>query len=289
MSQLIAVTWSGLIIGSEYAVLGVSFVICYRALKVVNLAVGSTFVMAGLFAATMQQNGIPVSATLVITGVVCALLLPLQEVGMLRFLRGTSPSYQMLSTLAFATILQGLSVAIFGRDPLSGGEFIPGGSKPVGILHADRDSVAFVACVALMALLAGLYLTRTKVGRASCAAADDPDAARMLGINVTPLRVTALLATGLLIGLSAVPFMAGATVDFTQGLPISLLGFVAAAMFGFESVLGALVGGWIFGIAAALATAYVSSVFGEAIPFSALVVMLLVGRRLNLFPKALTA
>lgn len=284
IEQVGSIAWSGLWIGSEYAAIGVALVVSYRAAKIVNMAVGGVLIFSAMLAAALQMHGVspPLAA---IAAIAAAVLLSLgQEVLVLQRLASAPPATLLLSSLATAVLLSGLSAVFFGRDPVNGQGILPARDASIGGIHASLDSVVFVAGVVVTSLISWWFCAGTRAGRAMCAASDDPDAARMLGISVWPLRRAGMAIVGLSVGIAGPLLIPLTVVNFTQGLPLTLLGFIAAAIFGYESVPGAVVGGWLFGILNAFGIAYVSSVFGDAVAFIALIAMLLGGRYVRFLP-----
>jgi branched-chain amino acid transport system permease protein len=273
MHRLLNVTWSGIWIGCEYAVLGVALVLNFRAGRVVNIAVGQVFVFAALLAATLQDDGFDPSVALVAATLAAGAVAGVQDRLLLQRLRRATPATLLLATVGFATLLSGLCVVLFGRDPISGAGIAPDGTTELGPWRTSWHALIFVVATVVTVGIVWLVIARTAAGRAMTAAGHDPGAAAMLGINVGLLRTGAVVTAGVLLGLAGALFLPLGVVDFSLGLRLTLFGFVAAAISGYESVPGALLGGWAFGIIDALGTAYLSSTFGLFFTFSALIVL----------------
>jgi branched-chain amino acid transport system permease protein len=101
----------------------------------------------------------------------------------------------------------------------------------------------------------------------------------MLGINVWRLRVLAMAFAGLSAGMGGVLFIPTGVLDFSLWLPFTLFGFVAAAVAGYHSFWWTFLASLGFGIVSEMGTAYISSVFSQAIAFGILAVAVLVGQR----------
>ena len=281
MDQFLNVTWSGIWIGCEYAVIGVALVLNFRAGRVVNLAVGEVFVFAFLLAAWLQEGGLSPLLAMLAAVVVGAALTGGQDYLLLQRLRRSTSATLLLATLGVSTLLSGIAVVVFGRDPTSGEGIVRDGTVAFGPVRTNWPTIVFVAAVVALIMFAWWSTSKTETGRAMAAAGHDAGAAAMLGINVPRLRLMATAGSGAMLGITGALFLPLGVLDFSLGLRLTLFGFVAAALAGYESVPGALIGGWTFGIVDALGTTYVSSTFGLFFTFSALIVIALATQRIR--------
>ena len=286
LAQLLNVGWSGIWLGTLYGAIGVGLVLSFRSARLVNLSLGPVLVFGGMLAAWVQTHGGTTAGGVLAASAAGAALSLAQETAMLRRLRGASGSMLLLATLSASIIVAGLIVIFFGRDPVTG-EGLVGGSLSLGGWSASWDSIVFVAVVVGASTLLWAFAEASPYGKAVSASGHDPAAAAMLGIDVRLLRSLVMGLTGGLVGLAGGLFLPLAVLDFSIGLRLTLFGFVAGAVFGYESLPGALLGGWLFGLLDAFGTAYVSSVFSEAVAFGALLVLIVAGRRLLLFESIL--
>lgn len=285
LDKLLNVGWSGIWLGCQFAAIGLGLVLSFRAARVINLSLGALFVFTALLAATLQAKGWPASSAALLAVAVGLALSLAQEHFLLRRLEGVTPSILLLATLAVATTLSGLSAVFFGRDPLTGKGLVASGEMAVGGWHATWNSIVFVGLITALALAVWLFAARSTWGKAMGAAGDDPGAARMLGIDIWRLRLTGLGLAGLVVSAAGVVSLPLNVVDFSLGLRFTLFGFVAAAALGYESAPGALIGGLVFGLLDAYGTAYVSSIFAQAITFGALIALVVAARRLGVMPS----
>jgi len=273
MDRFLNVTWSGVWIGCEYAAIGVALVVNFRAARVVNVAVGQVFVFTALLAAWLQADGTDPWVALLAALVVGGAITGGQDYLLLQRLRWATPATLLLATVGVSTLLSGAAVVFFGRDPISGKGVVSEGSFELGPWRTSWNTVLFVASVIVLVLALWWLSAKTDVGRATSAAGHDAGAAAMLGINVPLLRLTATAGSGVLLGVAGALFLPLGVLDFSLGLRLTLFGFVAAAISGYYSVPGALIGGLTFGVVDALGTAYLSSTFGLFFTFSALIII----------------
>ena len=281
MGHFLNVAWSGVWLGSAYAAVAVALVVSYRAARIVNMAVGALFVFAALFAGALQGLGVepPVAA---VAAVVCVVLLAMgQEVFVHRPIAGASPQILLLGTLAVAIVLSGVSAILFGRDPVTGVGLVSTSAIGLGAWHTNSDVVTLVGAVVVVVALGSWAFESSRSGKVISAIGVDAGAAQLLGINVWRWRLVAMAFVGFLVGVAGVLFLPLGVLDFSQGLTFTLYGFVAAAIVGYYGIRRAMLGGWAFGIVSALGSAYVSSVFSQAVTFGILASAVLIGQRLN--------
>jgi branched-chain amino acid transport system permease protein len=117
----------------------------------------------------------------------------------------------------------------------------------VGLSISNGDVLAIVATVPLVLLLT-TFVSRSRIGKAMRATAQDPEAARLMGINVdTTISFTFLLG-GLLAGAAGLIYaLYQTTVWYFQGFQAGLIAFTAAVMGGIGNLRGAVLGGLIIG------------------------------------------
>lgn len=281
MAQFLNIVWSGIWLGSAYSALAVALVVSYRAARVVNMAVGALFVFAALLAQWLQSKGLAVGLAAVAGAWAAVALAAGQEAFVLRRVAAAPPQIRLLGTLAVAIALSGVTATLFGRDPVTGAG--PAGTADIrlGGWHTNANALMIILATLLVVLIVWGALEHSRVGKAIGAIGVDPGAAEMLGIDVWRWRLVAMAIAGLLAGGAGVLFLPLGVLDFSQGLSLTLYGFVAAAIAGYYGIARALIAGWVFGVISALGTAYVSSVFSQALTFGILAVAVLIGQRLS--------
>jgi branched-chain amino acid transport system permease protein len=134
-------------------------------------------------------------------------------------------------------------------------------------------AVLVVAIAAMLALQ--LLMNRTLLGRQMQAAAQNPLAARILGVPVERMILYTFLINGALVALASLLITPIYLAKFTNGETLGLAAFVAAIVGGFNQIRGAIVGGLLLGVLDNLAAAYVSTQYRGAIPMLLLIVIIL--------------
>jgi branched-subunit amino acid ABC-type transport system permease component len=149
-----------------------------------------------------------------------------------------------------------------------------------GLLHLPGGTTMPVRVLGVLALglLAGLLaerlLRRTRLGAALRAVADDPDAARLCGVDVRRVVLLAFVLTGLLAGLAGLLDAPGRAVSVDDGVVLGLSAMAAALLGGLGSVRGALVGGLAVGLLQAVAVWAGGAALQDVAPLSLLVLLL---------------
>jgi branched-chain amino acid transport system permease protein len=137
-----------------------------------------------------------------------------------------------------------------------------------------REVLIWVIAVALMLAL-HLFVSRTRLGKAMRATAQDAEAARMMGVDVDRVIVTAFFLGSALAGAAALIF--GLYYNFTSfiiGYTAGLRAFTAAVLGGIGSVTGAMVGGVLIGLIESLGGHFLAVRWADVIIFSILVLVL---------------
>jgi branched-subunit amino acid ABC-type transport system permease component len=281
MDQFLNVAWSGVWLGSADGCVAIALIASFRSARLINISVGAVFVFAALLMAWLRTKGLNAPLSVGVSTVAAVAICALQERFILRRIADASPVVRLLGTLSVAIVLTGVCAVWFGRDPVTAPGLGHGIPLTIGPLHSSVDVILSVAGAFALTAFGSLLFDRTMIGHAVTAAGADAGAARMLGIDVWKLRMIAMGFAGLASGLGGALFIPGGVLDFSQGLSLTLYGFVAATVAGFERPFAALAAAIAFGVTSQLGTAYISSVFSQAIAFGILAAVVLIGQRMN--------
>ncbi|MGD0724653.1 MAG: branched-chain amino acid ABC transporter permease [Spirochaetia bacterium] len=238
-------------LGSTYALLALGMVIVYGILKLVNFAYGELIMITGysLFVLTLGPH-LPWIIMAVLAVGVAVLTSYLTERVAFRPVRSNSLTAMLITSFAVSTLLQNAALLIISPrargvplpDVFSESAVIWGQSVPI------RSLLAIVTSLLLLGLLV-LLLRRTVLGIALRAASDNFRMTRMLGVPANLVISVAFAISGLLAGVVGL-FWVGRTASVTPtiGAAPLLVAFVATVIGGMRSLLGAVVGGYIYGI-----------------------------------------
>ena len=145
----------------------------------------------------------------------------------------------------------------------------------IGGVAVSRGDVLAIAITIPLVLLLTTFVARSRLGKAMRATAQDPDAARLMGINVdTTISLTFLLG-GLLAGSAGLIYLLyQTTVWYFQGFTAGLIAFTAAVMGGIGNLRGAVLGGLIIGCIQQLAENRIGAQWTTAVVFGYLVMIM---------------
>ncbi|MGB7041692.1 MAG: ABC transporter permease [Xanthobacteraceae bacterium] len=275
MIQFVQICIGGLADGSLYALIALGFSLIYQVTGALNLAQGGFCVFAALVCYTMGQEwGVPL-----LLAVPAAVLFTSgfgRAIGAMSFVPGLSKlsnANLLMLTAGLLTMIEGLTLIIWGSQPYSLMPFTGHNPTRVGDILVPTQSLWVFGTTAFV--IAGLWLlvARTNLGRALRACAENPAAASLMGIDVKRMTLLSFGLATLIAAVAGVVVAPTTSLQFDTGHLFTNFGFIAAVIGGMASFPGAIVGGLLLGVVTALATAYLSSLFANAI---ALIILLAV-------------
>jgi branched-chain amino acid transport system permease protein len=270
------VIWAGLAVGAIYAITALAYTIVFVPSGTFNFA-QAFFVMLGTFLAytTLVTWNLPVVVAVLVCGAMAGAAGYLEERIALRPIRGKGSHAELVTTVGAGFVLTGISQLVWGTSPLTVPFFMSNSSiDALGGRIRPNDVILIVLAVVLAGGL-WLFSRRSIIGLASLAAADDPDAAQLKGINVTRLSGLAVVAACALSGLVG-PLIAPKTFAITSlGSSLVIVAFVAVVLGGFGSFIGAALGGFLMGLIEALGGRYLGVNYGNILILGVLIAVLL--------------
>lgn len=273
MQQLI----NGLSLGSIYALLALGYTMIYGIVKIIHFAHGDVY-MLGAFFGYYTINVWHFNFIMALFGsmIFCALVGMLIEFVAYRPLRHSSRIAVLITAIGVSYFLENGMSVLFSGDTRDFPQVI----KQVnyewfGIRITNIQLLIFATTIILMIILQ-LIVKKTKMGRAMRAAAADPVAAELMGINING-TISFVFAIG-----SAMAGAAGVliglyynSIEPTMGLTPGIKAFVAAVVGGVGSIPGAAVGAVIIGCMESLMQAIGFSAFKDAAVYVVLIIVLL--------------
>ncbi len=273
---------NGLSLGSIYALIALGYTMVYGIVKLINFAHGDILMVGAyvgyfvLRAAGTTPAGL--AAAFICAMIVCGVLAVLIERFAYKPLRSAPRLNSLITAIAVSLILQnGARVLPFvGPNPREYPTLATVNIN-LGIISVSNIQLIVILLSAVLMVILNYIINHTKTGKAMRAVSYDMQAASLMGISVdrtiafTFALGAVLAAAGGVLYASAYP-----QIDPTMGTMPGLKAFVAAVLGGIGSVPGAMLGGYILGIAETLTKGFLSSQFADAISFSILIIILLV-------------
>ncbi|OZI69431.1 branched-chain amino acid ABC transporter permease [Bordetella genomosp. 2] len=269
---------SGLVTGSVYALLAIAVVIIFKTTDVPNFAQGEIFMLGGYIALfLMLVAGWRYAAAIVVTlAAVAALSGLFQRVVMERVIASKGVGVQLvIATLGLAYALKGLvRQSGLGDTPRSLPSLLPGDPVIIGDAVLTTLDLAIFATAVLVMLLLFAMFAYTRAGKAMRAVGMNPKAARLVGVNLPRIRMMVWALSGLISAVAALLITRKILITPDIG-HIAILAYAAAIVGGINSVPGAVLGGFVIGIAENLVGLFVSTNAIVVAPFVAIMVVLL--------------
>jgi branched-chain amino acid transport system permease protein len=275
--------FSGLALGSMYALVALGYNITYATSRTVNFSQGQS-VMVGAVALYALHVGAGWPLPVAIPGSLLALALLgviVERVAVRPFLASSSVAW-LLSTIAVGIIAENVAMVLFGKDARAFPS--PLTVRPWTLLGAGvypQELLVPVAGIALMALVE-LGFRRTLAGKALRAVAFSHDAAGLMGIDVRRTITAAYALSSILAGIAGILLAPLLNVSATMGTTMGLKAFAVAIIGGIESARGIVVAGILYGLFEAVVAGYLGTGVREILGF-ALVILVLLLRPWGLF------
>lgn len=277
MAQLVI---NGLAMGCIYALVALGFLLIYQAVGALNFAQGELVMLSAFLGISLAVGlQLPLPLAFVLTIALMALVGWLFQRIAYYPLRDKPFIAVIISTLGVGIALRNGVQLLWGPLPLSFPSLV--GSEPIRVAgSAILPQHLFIIAVTLVLLAAQyLFFTRTALGHQLQATAQDPEAARLMGIRVSRMiAFTFMLSAALacVAGLLLAPIF---FVTTDMGGMVMLKAFVASIIGGFGSIPGAILGALFLGVMETFVASYISSAYKDAFAFLILILVLFVWPR----------
>ena len=254
----------GLLSGVMYSLVAIGFVLIYKTSGVLNFAQGAQLLFAALTFVSLVERGVAFSLALVLTFALMVLLGLTIERTVLRPLVNQPPITLFMATLGLSYVIEGVAQLVWGTQVHALELGIA--DEPLqffGIMVSTFDLFAAATAGVMVALLSAFF-RYTRVGLAFRAVADDTYAAIAVGLRLPRIWATVWAAAGVIALVAGLLWGARLGVQFSlslvvlKALPVLVLG-------GFDSILGAIVGGLVIGALEKLAEVYIGPFVGGGI------------------------
>lgn len=267
----IQVIWEGFVAGVLYSLIALGFVLIFKASGVFNFAQGIMVVFAALALVGLHEMGVPAWIALIMTlGIMYFLAWGIERV-VLRNLVNQNDAILLMATIGLSLLLAGFGETVFGGEPKSMIHRELGLSTGStdwevfgGIVIFQHIDIAAAVIAALMVLGLAIFFSKTRIGRALRAVADDHQAALSVGISLNQIWVIVWFAAGVVALVTGIMWGARSDVSFALEI-IALKALAVLILGGFTSIPGAIVGGLIIGIGEKLFEVYWGGLFGGGV------------------------
>ncbi|MFF2654400.1 branched-chain amino acid ABC transporter permease [Streptomyces sp. NPDC058045] len=262
---------NGLLLGSMYGLIAIGYTMVYGIVQLINFAHGEIFMTGGFGALTVWlslPDGTTMWLALPLMLIGAIVVSTLIAVGAERFayrpLRGAPRLAPLITAIGLSLALQQAVWAWYpGAKSARTFPEIPGGPFHLGSVTIQTGDIFLISAAPVSMLILGWFVMKTRVGRGMQATAQDPDTAKLMGINTDRVIVIAFALGAAFAGIAAVAYgLKYGQVNFKMGFILGLKAFTAAVLGGIGNIYGAMIGGVVLGVAEALTTAYVTDIPG---------------------------
>ena len=276
MDLLAQLAVNGLVNGSHYALLALGFGLIFGTTRVVHFAYGPVYALsaygcwlAAALGAPLWLAGLAGIATGAIAGVLAYLVVyrPFEK-------RGSSTLVVLIASLGLFIVLENAIGVVFGTDT----KVVP--SPPSGIflwgpLVVTGVQLAQVIALVVVAGAVGIYLTRTRMGKAVLAMTDSVEMARIVGIDTARVSVIAFALGSAIAAVPACLILVKDGATAHMGFLAVFMAFVSVVVGGVGSLRGAVLGGLALGLVESTGMIRIPTEWQSSVAFVVLFVVLL--------------
>ncbi|SHK06958.1 amino acid/amide ABC transporter membrane protein 1, HAAT family [Marinobacter antarcticus] len=273
-SEFLQYLFTGITIGATYALIALGFTLIYNASHVINFAQGEFLMIGGMATVSMTAMGVPMLLAIVLAVALAGLL----GIALQRFAIAPAKNADVVTliiiTIGASIFIRGLAQLIWGKEYHVMPNF--SSDEPIEIFGAvlNNQSLWVLGVGAVLVAVLVYFFTRTLTGKAILATSMNKDAARLVGIRTQVVLMLAFMVSALLGSIAGIVVAPITFTSYDIGIILGLKGFVAAAIGGLGSGMGAVVGGLALGVVEAMAAGYLSSDYKDAVAFSMILVVL---------------
>ena len=271
---------NGLLASGIYALFAVGFTMIFGIMGVLNMA-HTDFAMAAALAIVWAVSAgvAPLPAVMMAVIVTVGIALTVERFAMRpgrRFKGEAAIEMPLIATIGAGMVLQNGAALLFGNKVIFFPWHLPAFMNVGGYLVSQGLLISAVAAVILLVLLE-LMVARTSFGRQIRAVAQNPNAAKIMGINTNRVIVTTVALTAALAGIAGA--LVGLSYGFVaplMGIPYAIKGLVAMIIGGVGSLRGAALGAVLIGVVEAVAVTYFGSQTKDFAVFAVLLAVLVI-------------
>ena len=269
----------GIAMGCIYSLIALGYNMLIRAMNLLHFAQGEVM-MVGALAGVALVSGlhVPYLAAIPLVMVICAALaLSLDAVAYRPVRRRRVPVINLIiATLGVSIVLSNAAILVWGAEPIRYPPIYRASALMVGPLRVPPQFLAPLVVGGALMIGLQLFFTHTLTGMAMRAAAQDPETARLMGINIDRMIQYTFAISGAMGGAAGALLGPIIFASFNMGEVIGIKAFVAATLGGLGSMPGAMVGGILFGVIETFGALFISSGYKDALGYAVMIAILLV-------------
>jgi branched-chain amino acid transport system permease protein len=273
-TQILQYIFTGLTIGSIFAMVGLGFNIIYNSTDIINFAQGEFVMIGGMVMISLTKGlKIPMIPAFFLTIIIVSIVGILFERLAINPLSNPSIITLIIITIGASIVFKGMAMLIWGKDTFILPAFT--GETPiiVGGAVIIPQSLWVLGITLLVVIGLAIFFEKTLLGKAMRACATNRKAAGLMGINVKHMVMFSFALSAAIGAVAGVIITPISLMEYQRGTMLAIKGFAAAILGGLGSGAGSVIAGFIIGVMESMGAGFISSGYKDAI---ALVVLLLV-------------
>ena len=272
METLLQQIVNGLVVGSVYALVALGYTMVYGILGLINFAHGDVLMVGALMALQVivyvqktwpDLGAIPtLLAGLAVSVPVCMMIGYIVERAAYRRLRNAPKLAPLITAIGVSFLLQTLAMIIWGRSYHSFPQLISTTPlQPIEGVFITPVQLSILVISALLMVGLILLVTKTKMGRAMRATAENHRVASLMGVDTNRIISTTFIIGSALAAIAGVMFSSNYGIaHYAMGFTPGIKAFTAAVLGGIGNLGGAMVGGIVLGLVESIGAGYIEQI-----------------------------
>lgn len=277
MSQILQYIFSGITVGSIYAIVAIGFSLIYSTTGILNFAQGEFVMLGGMIAVTLSNHA-PLPVAVIGAVAIVALCGGLLEMVFFRPLRSHSLLHMIVITIGLSIVIQEAALHIWDEKVRQLAYFTGNEVSSVKLLGASLAPQVFwvLGMTAVVVLTLHVFLRYTLIGKAMRACSSNADAAMLAGINTANMRMLSFVLSAALGATAGCVISPISMTQYDMGTGLAIKGFAGAILGGLGHPMGAVLGGLLVGLLESLSVSLLPAAYKDATAFAILVMTLFV-------------
>jgi branched-chain amino acid transport system permease protein len=266
---------SGVGLGSMYGLLALGFYVTYAVSSTVNFAQGSSMMLGAVacYTFTVGWKWHPALAIMLALAACGAWGLVVERLAVRPFVRRGSNAW-LMATVALGIILENVTLFWFGKEPRNYPSVLADNPVEIGGIAVAPLQIIIPAVGLVAAAALHLVARHTRTGKSLLAVVQNPDAARLMGIDVGRAIALAYAVSTIFAGIAGILIAPLFNVSSDMGTLFGIKAFAVAIVGGITSAWGVVIAGLIYGIVEALITALAGSTYTQIVTFAVVILAL---------------
>lgn len=268
---------SGITKGSIYAIVAVGFNLIFSATGILNFAQGEFVMLGGMIAVTLAQF-LPLPVAVTVAVILVAIIGCLLEILLFRRLSHHSILHMIIITMGLSIVIQEVALHVWDEKVRSLPYFTGNEISSIWILGAaiSPQVLWVLGTVVIVVVFLHGFLKYTLYGRAMRACSSNPEAAMLVGINISNMRTLSFGLSAALGALGGCVISPITMTHYEMGAPLAIKGFAGAILGGLGNPMAAVLGGLIVGVVEAFSVRLLPAAYNDVAAFGVLLLALFI-------------